>query len=189
METKVKVIDRGKRYLVLRWIDPETGADRQKSAQTTDRSQAKKLAAQLEADLNEGRYVTPSKVTWEEFRDRFEAEKLPSLAVRTGGSYATALNHVENLMRPSRLADLTAAALSTFQARLRKREIKESSIATHLRHVKAALGWAHSMGMLVRRPEIQLPKRARGSNHMRGRPITAEEFERMLVAVPAISAE
>jgi hypothetical protein len=38
--------------------------------------------------------------------------------------------------------------------------------------------------MIVAVPKIAMPKRA---NVMRGQPITAEEFERMLAKVPAVS--
>ena len=54
--------------------------------------------------------------------------------------------------------------------------------AAHSRGVE--LGRA--MGMLAAAPEIQMPKRAKGRTLMRGRPITAEEFERMLTAAKTI---
>jgi integrase len=42
------------------------------------------------------------------------------------------------------------------------------------------------MGVLPKVPDIHWPKGAKGHKLMRGRPITAEEFERMLAAVPKI---
>jgi hypothetical protein len=51
-ETEVKVVkypDR-KNY-VLRWIDPETGNKKTKSAKTTRRREAEREATRLEADL------------------------------------------------------------------------------------------------------------------------------------------
>ena len=38
------------------------------------------------------------------------------------------------------------------------------------------------MGLLAEIPRIEMPKRARGQVLMRGRPITVEEFERVLEA-------
>jgi integrase len=183
IEAKVKVVHRAGRGYVLRWRCPETGAWKEKAAKSESRKQADKLAAQLEADLQQGRYVAPSKVTWEDFRLAFESEKLPALAIRTCNSYRSALNHVEALQHPEKLSEMDSAALSRLQTRLRDKGLRESSIATHLRHVKAALRWGHDMGMLVKMPSVQMPKRARNQRRMRGRPITREEFERMLKAV------
>lgn len=187
IEIRVKVIFRHRRgVFVLRWRDPETGAWKEQSARTKVKKEADKLAAQLEADLQQGRYVAPSHVTWGDFRLAFESEKLPSLAARSGNSYRSALNHLESLLHPEKLSELDSAAMSRLQTRLRDNGLRESSIATHLRHIKAALKWAQDLGMLVKMPKIQRPKRARSERHMRGRPITREEFERMLSAVDVV---
>ena len=87
---------------------------------------------------------------------------------------------MERLTGPKRLMDLTAPVLSRFQAKLRQESMKETTIATHLRHLRAALGWAVSVGLLAKVPVIHMPKRARGLTLMRGRPVTAAEFQRML---------
>jgi integrase len=47
-------------------------------------------------------------------------------------------------------------------------------------HLKASLNWAKRVGFLVEVPSIDMPKRAKGSKIMKGRPITGEEFERLL---------
>lgn len=91
------VFRQGRGVFVLRWRDPETGAWKERSARTSGKKDADKLAAQLEADLQQGRYVAPSKVLWKDFRLAFESEKLPSLAPRSRNSYRSALNHVEIL--------------------------------------------------------------------------------------------
>ena len=61
--------------------------------------------------------------------------------------------------------------------------LSEATIKGHLAHLMAALRWAQSMGMLVEIPKVEKPKRAKKSSRttpMKGRPITGEEFERML---------
>lgn len=182
-QARVKVVYRkAKGRLVLRWKDPETGAWRERTTETNLRKEAEKLAAQLEADLREGRYEAPSKLAWEDFRLAFESEKLPSLAEKSRHSYRTALNHVERWLRPTRLVEVDAAALSRMQAKMRANGSRDSTIATHLRHVRAALSWAHEMGMLTKLPRVAMPRRARRSRQMKGRPITTEEYERMLAA-------
>lgn len=187
IEVKVKVVFRhGRGAFVLRWRDPETGAWKEQAAKSKAKKDADKAAAQLEADLQQGRYVAPSKVSWSEFRLAFEADKLPSLAPRSRNSYKSALNHVENQLHPEKLSELDSTALNRLQTRLRENGLRESSIATHLRHVKAALKWSHDLGMLVKMPKVQMPRRARSERHMRGRPITREEFERMLKASESV---
>lgn len=183
IEIKVKVVFRkGKGSYVLRWRDPETRAWKEKSCKTAVKKEADKAGAQLEADLQQGRYLEPSKTTWSDFRLRFEEEKLRSLAVKSHNSYNTALNQAENILHPVKLVELDGPALSRFQARLRASELREATIAAYLRHIAAALRWAHSLGMISAVPVIQKPKRARFAKQMRGRPITGEEFERMLAA-------
>jgi integrase len=87
---------------------------------------------------------------------------------------------------PERLASVTTETLSLFQAELRKEGMKETTIGVVLSHLRPALSWAVSMGMLPKVPDMHRPKGAKGHKLMRGRPITAEEFERMLAAVPKI---
>ena len=45
------------------------------------------------------------------------------------------------------------------------------------------------MGLLTEAPKIDMPKRAKGSRKMKGRPITGEEFDRMLAKVPDVVGE
>lgn len=186
-EIKVRVVrypDR--RHLMMRYTDAITGKQRARSTGTSNRREAERMAAKWEAELQEGRYQRPNKISWAEFRERYELEKLSSLAPNTALSSSGALNHLERVVDPQRLLALTATVLSRFQAKLRQEGMKETTIATHLRHIHAALSWAVSMGFLAKMPEIQMPKRARGLSLMRGRPITTEEFERMLDKVPEV---
>jgi integrase len=46
--------------------------------------------------------------------------------------------------------------------------------------------WAHREGLLTTLPTFNMPKRAKRSKSMRGRPITGEEFDRMIEATPAV---
>ncbi len=45
------------------------------------------------------------------------------------------------------------------------------------------------MGLLAKLPSIEIPRRAKGQKLMKGRPITGEEFERMLAKVPDVVGE
>ncbi|WP_145053525.1 site-specific integrase [Lignipirellula cremea] len=147
---------------------------------------AERAAAKLEADLQQGRYQEPQRISWEEFRERYETEKTPSLSPRSAHAYSTALNAYERLMKPKRLSHVTTSQVSKFQVHLREAGLREATIANRLRHLKAAFRWAASMGLLAKPPKIQMPKRAKGSKMMKGRPITTRECVQMLRAVESV---
>jgi len=207
-EIKVTVTSYGNgRALSLYWRDPLTGKRKVISAKTTDPAKAERVAAVLQDELNSGRYQAASKITWAEFRQRFESESLSRLSAKAQGTTRTALNHVERVLNPDRLAKITAPRLSEFQAALRKpytvtkevfkngkpttkkvtkHALADTTITSVLRHLRPALAWAVSMGMLPKVPDMHAPKKAKGQTLMRGRPITAEEFDRMLAVVPKV---
>jgi integrase len=95
------------------------------------------------------------------------------------------LNQVEQHLNPDRLVKLTASALSTLQSKLRATKIKETTIASVLRHVRAAIGWAVSVGMLAQVPKMVMPKRAKGRK-MKGGALVGEQFERMVVQIEKV---
>jgi integrase len=193
------------RNLVLRWRDPTTGKYRrttkyrdprtgEETETGTDRRAAKKLAALLERDLMAGLAVGPGSTGWQQFRDRYETEVVPALARRTGEKITVVFNAVEKALprvANGRLADLTAEALSRLQADLRDGGRSENTIASYLAHLRAALAWAVDQGMILAIPKIRRPQRAKGGkgSKSKGRPITGEEFERMLLAIGPALAE
>jgi len=174
------------RPLSLVYFDPISGKKKAKSAGTTDRRQAERAAGDLEKELRAGRYTPPSKMTWGQFVDRYKAEKLSSLRPKSRQGALDSLNKLSGLFSPDKLAKVNAALLSRFQAELRKAGAKETTIAHHLRHVKAALRWAERQGMLHKAPAIEMPKTAKGQSLARSRAVTKEEYERMLAAVPEV---
>jgi integrase len=190
---KVRVVEFHDRpCFQLQWRDPITGRKKTKTSgiertgRKRERTEAERVAAKFEAELREGRYHSPLKTTWAEFKERYETEKLASLALRTGDKTANVLGWVEKVLKPNRLAELTAGRISYLQAQMREAGLAEATIKGNLAHLKAALRWAERIGLLVKAPRIDMPKRAKGADVMKGRPITTEEFERMLEAVPKV---
>ena len=185
---KVHVVDYGRKYLQMRYVDPITGQQHTRSTRVsrTKRREAEKVAAKWEHDLCEGRFKEPSKVSWTEFRIRYEDEYLPSLAEKTTRKVAATFNSVERILAPEKLASLTAERISFLQSKLRDAGRAESTIKGHLAHLLASLKWAARVGLLFEVPTIDMPRRARGSRKMKGRPITGEEFDRMLEKVPEV---
>ena len=126
-----------------------------------------------------------SKVTWADFRKRYEEEHLSTLAPTTVQQVGYALDRIERYLTPDRLCKVTAGALSTFQTKLRDTGAKDTTIAAVMRQVKAAMGWAVSVGMLPKVPKINMPKRSKGKK-MKGGALVGEQFDRLLLAVPKV---
>lgn len=186
-EIKVHVIDYGSdRNLVMRYRCPLTGKHVARSTGTRHNRDALKIAAKWEAELREGRYAKQSKMSWEDFRAYYIENGIAGLADNTITAYESTLNAFERLCNPSKLADLTTQRVTAFGTALRGEGWREATVARHLRHLKATARWANRQGLLPVVPAFTMPKRAKGAKVMRGRPITGEEFERMIEAVPKV---
>ena len=186
-EIKVQVVTfKGRTNLMLRYVDPMTGKQVHKSSGCTKRKEAERAAAKWEAELREGRYFAGSKMLWSDFRTRYEDEVLAGRAKATDHKVSGVFNSVERILSPKRLCDLTAQRLSYFQSKLREAGRAESTIKSCLAHLRSALNWAVGQSILATAPKIEKPKRAKGGKLMKGRPITGEEFDRMLAAVPKV---
>ncbi len=180
-EIKVHVVKYPDRAnLVMRYKDPYNGRQVQRSTGTTIHKEALKVAAKWEDDLHNGRYKAASRVTWEEFRDKYESEVAKGLATGTQTRISGVFDAIEEHINPERVRDITPERLSHYVKKLRKAGLKESTIASHLAHFRAALGYAVEWGYLAKLPALPRQHRVKRATTMKGRPITLEEFERML---------
>jgi integrase len=175
-----------RRHFMMRYVDPVTGKQKARSTGTTVHRDAERAAARWEQELQQGTYRPKRNITWAEFRERYELEKLASLAESTQRAASTALNHLERILDPLKLSAVNSENLSKFQAALRQEKKPDTTIGAILSHLRPALSWAVSMGLLSHVPQIHRPVAAKGRRLMRGRPITGEEFDRMIHVVPKI---
>ena len=217
-EIVVRIVEFGDRTnYQMQWRDPVTGLKQTKSTgvertgRAKDRREAERVAGLQEEKLRSGDYKPATRMTWAEFRERYENEKMASLATGTAEMRETVFNHLETIINPERLSSLTTETLSRFQSELRKRlkearkapklpknatakavvpaerkPIADATIAGYLGHLQAALQWAEQMGFIPKAPKIQKPRRSKGAKLMKGRSITAEELDRMLAAVDQV---
>lgn len=179
---KIKVLVRRKgsgRDLLLYYVDPVTGREVSKTSGTGDVEEAHKAAARWEDELLDRRGQDGD--GWNHFLDRFNEEYLIDLAPDSRRSYRTALNRYRDFMAPSTLADISASSMSQFRAKLIESDYRPASVANFLTHVKSALGWAKSVGMIREVPAVKMPRQGR-QTFMRGRPISKAEYLRMLEA-------
>jgi len=184
-EVRVKVIDYGPhRNLMLVYRDPINGKRVARSAGTRDLRQAAKRAVELEREINATGFADPAKMTWGAFVERYDRDKLASLAARTQQQSRITLDLFGRLVGIQKLSQVSSEAVTLFARRLRERGQREATVAKNLRHLKAAIRWGHRMGLIPRLPTFEMPKLPR--KQMKGRPITREEVERMLAAAKRI---
>jgi integrase len=166
---------------VLRWRDPVTGRRRQKTTNATKRGPAEREAAHWAEHL--AKYATGLYVPWHEVRKRYTREVLAMQAEKSGASWETAIRKFEQLSPVDGLHDVTSAVISSYTSALLAAGLALSSIQSYLRELRRCLRWAAEIWPTYQTPRFRLPRVAK-HDAMKGRPITTEEFERMLAAVP-----
>jgi integrase len=134
----------------------------------------------------EGQHGPASRMGWSDFRDYHERHCLSAMNPRSVDAYAAALNIYQRFHRPERVPEISAARITAWQTQLRTEGKAEATIANYSRHLKAVLNWAKSQGWLATVPKITMPKRVKGAKVLKGRPITTEEFERILTAIESV---
>ena len=185
-EIKVHVVRVNNRpYWYMRYTDPETGRRVAKSSEETDKAKAMKAAGKWEDDLQAGRYQRVSNPTWAEFRTKFEDDVLDGKSQHTFNTATCVLNRVQAIANPERLRHLTADRIGYFVKELRSEKKSEQTIRSYLKNLFWALRWARDKGMLAKLPKVEMPGQDDGEDDaMKGRPITGEEFDRMIEAIP-----
>jgi integrase len=190
VEIKVHVTSYGSgRNLVMRYRHPRTGEVEARTTGTRNRKEALKLAGLWEEELRNGRYKPALKMTWADLRNRYEDEYvLTEMKESSARLVSSKFDAIERILNPDLLTDIDDDAIELLKRTLREERFistegveevvrrSEETVQGHLRILKAALKWAAKKGMLHEPPLIETC-RAAGS---KGRPITLEEFERML---------
>ncbi len=184
--TKVEILKpkRGKKLYVMRWVDPRTGRERQQTTGTANIKKARDTAAEKELEI----FTAPEqddRMTWPEFRKRYETEVLSDKADGTVSTWNASTVALERKCKPKLLVDVTASMLSAFAAARRKDEIAKATVAKDIRTIRVALSWAVRIGLLDKVPQYHPPKNSKRTL-MRSRPINDAEFKRMLEACKAV---
>lgn len=185
------MLRKGRKNFECQWSDPVTGKLKTKSTNTPRKREAERFAGALEVQLNAGEFNEAANTTWDTACDRYAAEVLSSRAVKTLWKFNATRNAVRAIIDPLYVRAMNSSQISTFQAGLRTKGLAEATIKSHLSALRSLLNWCYRMGMLAKVPHIAMPKRTAKMKH---RPITTEEFERMLscvesVATPRLAAE
>jgi integrase len=178
---KVHVRFKQGRNLQLYYVSPDTGREVSKSAGTRDLREADRAAMKWEEELTSFRGRDND--GWQHFRSRFEDEHLTPLARKSRDCYINALDHLERIVGPITVRDITPSALSVFQSRLLAEKRPLTSISNYLTHIRKALNWAAEIEMIEKAPKVRMPRQI-NRQFMRGRPLTEVEFKAMVKACP-----
>jgi integrase len=169
--------------LMLQWLDPDTGKRKTKTADTADEKEAEKARADLEYELNHGKYLEASRMTWERFRELFEEEFVATRRPRTQECYAATLDLFEKLCSPARLRSISERTISAFAKAMRQGDkggMAPGTVKVRLQFLRTALRWAVTQKMLPECPafpEAKVPKR-------KPQPVPSESFEKLLDKAP-----
>jgi integrase len=188
----VTVVDRGRTYLYLRYIDPVDGKTREKSSGLSDWKDAERAAWQWQSELNSGTGVSVGVMKWDAFRLEFTTQYLSNWSDRYASNVEGSLNVIQELMSPDTLTRINDAWISRFHLLAKKRGVSYATVKKYFQHLQTALNWAKERGYIKVVPILSKRVKAttKGGKLMKGRPITGEEFDRMLEAVrPALLAE
>lgn len=184
-ELKVYVIERANRpNWYLKWTDPVTGEPHERSSRTADYNLALKKAGELEAELLAGGVKGSGLLRWVDFVEIYDREVLRNLGKGTRNNVFVTLDFITTTMNLDTLGRINREWLREF-----RRRIPSDNAYTqrkYLSHLKTALSWAFvEAGCIDAVPPFPTIKiKAKGGKHMKGRPITLEEFERMIAAIP-----
>ncbi len=177
-EITVRVVKRGDRgRFVLRWQNHQTGESGQVTSEARRRRDAEREAVDLLQELE----TATETVSWQDYCQTYQGEGLASTAENTRKHWRKVRNHINRLLQPVSLGEMNAAAISKLKAQWHREGLRPTSVRSYLRALKAALRWAHTHVDGFSAPTIAIPPE--GDNPMKGRPISTEEFERILTAV------
>lgn len=170
------------------------------SVGSRDEGDAEHLKSEVEARLllklevkTQHEKVRGPEMDWESFREEYRVLHLTSVRDKTAMDAESRLDIAEKIVKPKTLADMAEPSnLQQLQSKLlkgdhsrRQKPRSPYTVRGYMKSIVAALKWAYDQDWLLhppKRPRLKVSKR----KAMKGRPITDEEFQRMLKAVPDV---
>ncbi len=179
----IKYPDR--KFYVLRWTTSD-GKVHSKSSKCTKKRDATEKAIELEKKLNAGDLSDDGSAAWDAFKDKLQIDVLSATAPRTEQKIVGILNSMEKFRAPLAIRDVNSRYLTEYASWMRKNSLSESTIQSHMRHIKTVLRWAIDNRYLPQMPTIPAQPRASKRKMMKGRPITQAEFDKFIQTIPAV---
>ncbi len=161
---------------------------------------AEKLKKEIEAKLLLGIEIQTQKqillgpeMEWEDFREQYTTQHLAALRDKTAEDAESRLDIATRIIKPKTLGAMAdPVSLQRLQTQLlagsesmRSKPRSVHTVRGYMKSIVSALNWAYSQDWLPTRPKVPRIKASK-RKVMKGRPITEEEFQQLLKAVPAV---
>jgi integrase len=174
MTPKYKLVKPSRsRYWLIRLEHPSPEGWRERSTKEARRRDAERVAAKIVTGLIPAEV---GRMTWAAFRSRYQADHLSTL--KRPGCFKSAAAKMEAMIKPHYLDELDAARMKQWRQKMLAAGMPPTTVSSYLKHVRASLGWAEESGYIKHAPRVRSGSTAK----MKGRPLTAEEFQDMLDA-------
>lgn len=200
---KVRIVRPANRSFQLRYHCLTTKQEIRISTGCRDEAVAQAMKRELEAKLllglptkSDAESVYGPEMEFSSFREQYRTLHLEGLRDGSVVDAESRLDLAEQILRPKTLGELaTPFALQKLQAELlagaksrRKKPRSPHTVRGYMNSVLAALNWAYTQQWLTEAPRVHKLKVSK-LKAMKGRPITAEEFETLLQTVPKVVGE
>jgi integrase len=197
---KVLIARPAGRPFQLRYVCPVEHRPVRVSVGSRDEEEAARMKAELEAKLLLGIDTRSGKekpagpdMAWDDFREQYRTLHLATVRDSTTIHTESRLDLAERILRPKTLADVADPnALQRLQARLlageqsrRNKPRSTHTVRGYMNSVLSVMNWAYLQGWLPTAPKLRKIKTPKQKS-MKGRPITAAEFQKMLDATAGV---
>ena len=157
---------------VLRIHYPD-GSVREETTQETQKRKAERLASEREREASKC-FTAPE--GWQVFSDRYVRQVLDTRSEKSREAFYRASDLLTGYLGDFLITDLSAHHLAEWSEYLAK-TLAPASVRSYLARIRASLKWASTIGLIPNCPDFTIPKVL---DKPAGRPLTTEEFERML---------
>lgn len=197
---KVRLAKPEGRPIQLRYFCPVEKREIRISTGTLDEQEAEAQKAELEAKLLLGVNGKPGQakgygpeMDWADFREQYRTLHLSTIRNNSAMHAESRLDLAERIVKPRSLGDLANPnSLQQLQARLlagaeslRKKPRSPHTVKGYMNSVLSAVNWAYVQGWLPAPPRLRKIKVGK-LKAMKGRPISANEFDELLKATPLV---
>jgi integrase len=176
-EWRVTLVDYGRPKLVMRARNTQTNKILSKVCTCDRKKDCLREAGEWEVALNAEGHTKACRFS--QAVERFAAEYLPSRRPSTGVKFASTFKAFTEAVGDPRMVSISEAMIGEF-SRAYGATVAPATLASILRHLKCFLRWATRQRLMQKTPHVEMPRKI---NKPKGRPLTAEEFERVLSKV------
>lgn len=150
-----------------RWSVPGSTRRRVQSLKTADETEADRLRADLEYELNHNISRAASiKLSWEAFSEKILEERYATYPKQSQVKIKSLLKKFGDVNKPKLLSDVDEQMLTNYATHLRKKGLRPASIKTHLSNLRSVLRWAVRQKLISSAPNVE-PVRVPKKNHVR----------------------